>query len=56
MDSEGQEIKKSFRNLENIKITKALDLNVFDVVKSAGLIFTLDSIKKLEERFVDGRS
>jgi len=55
LDSD-QETKKSFRNLENIKITKALDLNVFNVVKSAGLIFTLDSIKKLEERFVNGRA
>ena len=56
LDSEGQETKKSFRNLGNIKITKALDLNVFDVVKSAGLIFTLDSIKKLEERFVNEKA
>ena len=55
LDSD-QETKKSFRNLENIKSTKALDLNVFNVVKSAGLIFTLDSIKKLEERFVNGRA
>lgn len=47
---------KSFRNIENVSIAKALDLNVIDVLKSSSLIFTVSSLKKFEERFLNGKA
>ena len=42
---------KSFRNLEDIEISRPLDLNALDVLKSSGLIFTLEALEKLKQRF-----
>lgn len=54
LEGEGKEVLDSFRNLENINTTRALDLNTLDVLKSSGLIFTLSSMDKLRSRFSDG--
>jgi large subunit ribosomal protein L4 len=45
---------KSFRNIQNVEITRALDLNALDVLKFSGLIFTLDAIEKLKGRWGHG--
>ena len=42
---------KSFRNLEDIEISRPLDLSALDVLKSSGLIFTLEALEKLKQRF-----
>jgi large subunit ribosomal protein L4 len=42
---------KSFRNLKEIEVSRVLDLNALDVLKSSGLIFTLGALEKLKERF-----
>lgn len=42
---------KSFRNLKDIEISRPLDLNALDVLKSSGLIFTLEALEKLKQRF-----
>jgi large subunit ribosomal protein L4 len=42
---------KSFRNLKGLEINRALDLNVLNVLKSSGLIFTLPALQSLQERF-----
>lgn len=45
---------KSFRNIQKVEITRALDLNTLDVLKFSGLIFTLEAVDKLKERWSDG--
>ena len=47
---------KSFRNLQEVGITRALDLNTLDVLKFSGLIFTLEAIDKLKGRFKHGNT
>jgi len=49
---------KSFRNIEKVEVSRALDLNSLDVLKFAGLIFTQEALEKLKERFggSDGQS
>ncbi|HEX7456277.1 MAG TPA: 50S ribosomal protein L4 [Candidatus Nanoarchaeia archaeon] len=42
---------KSFRNLKEVEISRALDLSTLDVLKSSRLIFTLEALEKLKERF-----
>ncbi len=42
---------KSFRNLQGVGISLAIDLNPLNVVKSSGLIFTLAGLEKLKTRF-----
>lgn len=42
---------KSFRNLQNIEMVRAMDLNSLDVLKSSGLIFSIAALQQLEERF-----
>lgn len=56
LENENQETIKSFRNLENVKITKAVDLSTLDVLKSSGLIFTLMALERLKGRFDYGNS
>jgi large subunit ribosomal protein L4 len=45
------EVVKSFRNIEDLAISPALDLNVLDVLKSSSLIFTREAIEKLKGRY-----
>lgn len=42
---------KSFRNIEKVEVSRALDLNSLDVLKFSGLIFTQEALEKLKERF-----
>lgn len=56
LENENQETIKSFRNLENVKITKAVDLSTLDVLKSSSLIFTLVALERLKGRFDYGNS
>jgi len=45
---------KSFRNLQKVEITRALDLNTLEVLKFPGLIFTLEAVDKLKGRWEHG--
>ncbi|OGY26030.1 MAG: 50S ribosomal protein L4 [Candidatus Woykebacteria bacterium RBG_16_44_10] len=47
-------VVKSFRNLQKVGITRALDLNTLDVLKFPGLIFTLEAVDKFKERWKSG--
>jgi large subunit ribosomal protein L4 len=47
-------VVKSFRNLQKVGITRALDLNTLDVLKFPGLIFTLEAVDKFKERWEHG--
>lgn len=44
-------VVKSFRNLKEVNITRALDLNTLNVLKSSGLILTLEALEQLKGRF-----
>ncbi len=44
-----EKVEKSTRNIENVKITLANTINVFDLLKYNKLVLTLDTVKKLEE-------
>ena len=54
LNDEGEMVIKSFRNIENANTINSVDLNTLDVLKSSNLIFTLGSIKVLEERLKNG--
>ena len=49
-------VEKSFRNLPGVWLSRAVDLNAASVLKFSGLIFTLDSLEKLKERFEKNRN
>ena len=44
-------VVKSFRNLKEVEVSRALDLNTLDVLKSSGLIFTQEALELLKRRF-----
>ena len=44
-------IELSLRNIPNIKLTLIEYLNVYDLIKFRKIIFTISSIKKLEEKY-----
>ena len=44
-------IELSSRNIPNIKVTLVEYLNIFDLLKFKKIIFTISSIKKLEEKY-----
>ncbi len=44
-------VVKSFRNLKEVEISRVLDLNTLDVLKSSGLIFTQEALELLKKRF-----
>ena len=44
-----ENVEKSTRNIENIKVTVVNTINVFDLLKYNKLVLTLDTVKKLEE-------
>lgn len=44
-------ILKSFRNLQEVDISLAVDLNPLNVLKSSSLIFTQAALEKLKNRF-----
>ncbi len=45
-------IYKSARNLQNVKITDVNHFSAFDVIKYEKLIFTASSVKELEKRYI----
>ena len=44
-------VLKSVNNLENVDLTTASQLNVYDVVANGNVVFTQDALKKLEEAY-----
>ena len=42
-------VEKSARNLQNVKVVNAADLNTYDVLNAGKLLLTVDSVKILEE-------
>ena len=44
-------IELSLRNIPNIKLTLIEYLNIYDLIKFRKIIFTISSIKKLEEKY-----
>ncbi len=44
-----ENVEKSTRNIENVKVTVVNTINVFDLLKYNKLVLTLDTVKKLEE-------
>ena len=46
-------IELSSRNIPNIKVTLVEYLNIFDLLKFKKIIFTISSIKKLEEKYLN---
>jgi large subunit ribosomal protein L4 len=52
LDSNSKEkIKKSIRNIPNVKSTDVNHFSAFDIIKHKKLIFTESSIKELEKRY-----
>ena len=44
-----ENVEKSTRNIENVKVAVVNTINVFDLLKYNKLVLTLDTVKKLEE-------
>jgi len=42
-------LKKSSRNLSNVKVLKPEGLNVYDILKFKNIVFTVDSLTKIQE-------
>jgi large subunit ribosomal protein L4 len=51
LDGEDNNVVKSFRNIKGIEISRVLDLNMLNVLKSSGLIFTLEALEGIKKRF-----
>lgn len=51
LEKEMSQTSKSFRNLNNVSISKAVDINTLDVVRSSSLILTKESLEGLKNRF-----
>lgn len=50
IDTQNYEIlKKSSRNLANVKVLKPEGLNVYDILKFKNIVFTVDSLTKIQE-------
>ncbi|NIP39344.1 MAG: 50S ribosomal protein L4 [Candidatus Dadabacteria bacterium] len=50
IESDNYEIlKKSSRNLSNVKVLKPEGLNVYDILKFKNIVFTVDSLTKVQE-------
>ena len=47
-----EKIKKSIRNIPNVKSTDVNHFSAFDIIKHKKLIFTESSIKELEKRYI----
>ena len=53
LDSNSKEkIRKSIRNIPNVKSTDVNHFSAFDIIKHKKLIFTESSIKELEKRYI----
>lgn len=50
IDTQNYEIlKKSSKNLANVKVLKPEGLNVYDILKFKNIVFTVDSLTKIQE-------
>lgn len=49
VDGKNEILRKSLKNIENVKLINVLDLNVFDVLKYDKIIMTLAGLRKVEE-------
>ena len=50
--SSKENIEKSIRNIPNIKVTDVNHFSAFDIVKFRKIVFTENSIKELEKRYI----
>ena len=50
--SSKENIEKSIRNIPNIKVTDVNHFSAFDIVKFKKIVFTENSIKELEKRYI----
>ena len=46
-----EEIKKSVRNIPNVKVTDVNHFSAYDIVKFKKVVFTESSVKELEKRY-----
>lgn len=46
-------IKRASRNLENLDISEARDLNVYEVVRARNLVLTQSAVKSIEEAYAE---
>lgn len=53
VDTDNAVLKKSARNLQNVKYLNEKGLNVYDLLKYKTLIITKDAIKNVEDRILD---
>lgn len=49
VDGKNEILRKSLKNIENVKLINVLDLNVFDVLKYDKIIMTLAGLRRVEE-------
>ena len=49
LPEKNENVQKSARNIEGVKTSLVNTINVYDLLKYKNLIFTLDTVKKLEE-------
>ena len=49
-------INKSVRNIPNVKLINEMGTNVYDLIKFKNVLFTISSIKKIEQRLVNEKN
>jgi large subunit ribosomal protein L4 len=49
VNENNENLEKSARNLDNIKVLKTIGLNVYDILKFDTLVLTLDSLSRVQE-------
>ena len=50
-----EEVRRSLRNLENVKVIEPNGLNVYDILAAKNLVLTTESCKQVEARLGEGR-
>ncbi|MDI6785550.1 MAG: 50S ribosomal protein L4 [bacterium] len=53
VSEEEEKARRPFRNIKNTKVTRAKDLNAYEVLVFPEILFTKDALIKLEERIVE---
>ena len=51
VNDNNENVKRSGRNLTGVEIMNVDNINIVDLLKYKKLIFTVDGVKKLEERY-----
>ena len=49
-------INKSVRNIPDVKLINEMGTNVYDLIKFKNVLFTISSIKKIEQRLVNEKN